>query len=196
MLVTRRGDSFAKPTTGGRQNSRVANVWKSLTERVKKDLTDFPVLSYGKLRKTGANLVRRHRGGEVASMYLSHGVAFQGDDLLEDYSNRPFLTLFSALDVVNEQLAPVWADVADPFPATVLRGGPNITRGTIRRIVELHDSGLPVGRIAVEVGVSRETVRRWLQRHGKRHKRGDRPADSSADESDGRPGGLTPESEG
>jgi uncharacterized protein YjcR len=28
-----------------------------------------------------------------------------------------------------------------------------------------------VGQIAEEVGVSRETVRRWLQRHGKRVKR-------------------------
>jgi hypothetical protein len=129
LLVTRKGESFAKRTSGGRQNGRVTNIWKALTDRVRKDHPEFSVLSFGKLRKTGATLVRLHGGGEAASLYLAHGVAYQGDDLLEVYSNRPFSTLFSTLAVVNEQLALVWEGVADPFPAALPMGGPNLQGG-------------------------------------------------------------------
>ena len=67
---------------------------------------DFRRLSYGKLRKTAASLIRRFADGEVAGVFLAHGQPVESDDLLEIYSNRPFGKVFDALRRVGEYLQP------------------------------------------------------------------------------------------
>jgi hypothetical protein len=63
---------------------------RSITERVRKDQTDFRGLSYNKLRKTAANLVREQADGEVAAVFLCHGTPVRADALLDVYTNpRP-----------------------------------------------------------------------------------------------------------
>jgi hypothetical protein len=165
LLLRETGGPLAKRTTGGRQNSLVANRWARLTERIRKDHPSFSVRSFGKIRKTSADLIRLEAGGEIASIQLSHGVPFKGDSLVEAYTNKPFTRLHEVLDAIGRSLEPVWQSVADPFPGKAIRGGPNISRGTIQRIVELHDAGQRIVEIVKETGVARETVRRWVNRH-------------------------------
>ena len=165
LLLTERGAPLAKRTTGGRQNSRVSNRWAALADRVRKDHAEFPKKSFNKLRKTGGNTVRLEAGGEIASIYLSHGVPYKDDNLVEAYTNKPFPTLHKVLDDLGRRLDVIWECIPDPFPDVTPKGGPNISRAAIRRIIELHEAGQTISEIAAETGFSRETVRRWVKRH-------------------------------
>ena len=64
-----------------------------------------------------------------------------------------------------EWLEPVFGSVTDPFPESEKKGGANISPGTIQRIIDLHEAGDRIAIIAEKVNVSKETVRRWLNRH-------------------------------
>src|SRR5262249_14154587 len=147
----------------------VANGWWRLRERIRKDKPGFPSRSYNKLRKTGASLIRLEGGGEVAGVYLSHGEpARSADELIEVYANKPWAKLHGCVSLLGEKLADVWASVADPFPAAgesaERKGGANIPLAKIERIKELAAKGWKTGKIAKEVELSRETVRRWRNR--------------------------------
>jgi hypothetical protein len=161
LLVTGTGQRYDTPTRGNHPNYQIPNSWFALTERIRKDDLEFRKLSFTKLRKTAGNLIRKVAGGEVAGVFLSHGTPVPADRLLDVYTNRPFAKVFEALDRVGEQLRPVFATVALPFPEKLSRGGPNISRSKIRQIQELKREGLKTGAIAKRVGVSPETVRRW-----------------------------------
>ena len=165
LLLTERGAPLAKRTSGGRQNSRVANRWAALMARVRKDHAGLRSKSFGKLRKTGGDAVRMEAGAELAYIYLTHGVPFKGDSLVEVYTNKPFPRLHEVLDLIGHRLEAIWQCVPDPFPVVTPKGGPNISRAVIRRIVELYEAGQTINEIAAETGVSRETVRRWVKRH-------------------------------
>jgi hypothetical protein len=144
------------------RNNQVANAWNRLTERVRKDIPEFRELSFGKLRKTGSQLVWHAADAETASLFLAHGNPCD-DDLLVFYANRPFKRLFSTLALLEHQLQAVWDSVAEPF-AVRAKGGPNITRAVIDRIQQLAREGWTHVAIAKELGVSRNTVMRWAAR--------------------------------
>lgn len=61
-------------------------------------------------------------------------------------------------------LTPAVSNTNAPFPAKEKLGGANISQGKIEQIVELARAGNKIGVIAERLNVSRETVRRWLNR--------------------------------
>lgn len=164
LLVTSKGARYDAPTKGNHTNFRIPNRWIKLTERVQRDHPQFRALSFNKLRKTAGNLVREYGNGEVAAVFLCHGKPVKTDMLIDLYSNRPFGKVFETLDRIVGLVAPLWANVADPFPTGPTKGGPNISPGTIRRIQTMKRQGYKTGYIARTLDVSPETVRRWAKR--------------------------------
>lgn len=84
-----------------------ANTWSDIIKRVRKSHPDFPYLPFGSLRDTLPDLVRQKFDGELASMLVSHGSPFKGDNLLECYSNKPYGRLHSAVMSLRETFLPV-----------------------------------------------------------------------------------------
>ncbi len=168
LLLTAGGRGLTERTAGNNSNRYLSNAWADLTSRVRKDYPDFRKLSFNKIRKTGINFIRKECGGELASLFAAHGRPFETDNLIEVYSNKPFGNLHKAIDGFRDWLQPVWDAVPAPFPSewteSVRRGGPNISRGRIDKIIELHTAGKRIADIVRETGLSRETVRRWITR--------------------------------
>lgn len=153
-------------TRGGHGNQQLANKWKALFNRIKRDVEGFRPLSINKLRKTSIDLIQvTSKDGEVASLQACHGT-YTGDDLLRFYANRPLFKLHPALDELFHHLHEVWASVPDPFPAEQgkLKGGPNISRGKINKIQRMVRQGYKQKHIAQTLGVSLATVSRWANR--------------------------------
>ena len=135
-------------------------------KRVRKDHSDFRVLSFNKLRKTSANWIRQSAGQSdgdyLADLFLSHGEPVEGD--LNAYTNERWSDLHAMIRKLAEWLEPVFDGVTDPFPESEKKGGANISPGTIQRILELHNAGDHMALIADKLNLSRETVRRWIGR--------------------------------
>jgi hypothetical protein len=91
FLVTQNGRSIADKN---RRTGRIPNSWNSLIRRIQGDHSDFKKRSLGKLRKTGATLVRQISNGELASIYLAHGKPYGDDKDLECYADCPYGQLF------------------------------------------------------------------------------------------------------
>lgn len=165
LFLTKEGRPLFTRTKGENQNRRVANTWSRLLDRVGKDEPGFRRLPFKTIRKTSANWIRQRFGEELSSLFLSHGRPSTGDETLDDYTNPRFAALHEALARLDaDHYSRVWEGVSDPFPAAWVRGGPNISRETIERIQALAVEGKKPGEIAHEVGVSRETARRWMKR--------------------------------
>jgi len=160
LIVNLGGHAYDTPTKGNDRNSQIPNLWKSLTTLIRKDdeHKEFRLLSFGKLRKTGGNLIRTQADGEISGVFLCHGTPVKSDDLLDCYTNRPFAKVFEAIDCVGQQLAPIWASVENPFPEVRKKGGGNISAGKINRIRKLRQQGYKVAHIAEKIGVSQQTV--------------------------------------
>jgi integrase len=111
LLVTGNGNRYDKSTKGNNANCRISNSWLCLSKRIKKAHPTFRCLSFNKLRKTAGNLVRAQAGGEIAAVFLCHGTPVKANELLDVYTNRPFAKVFAALDLIGEQLRPLWTRV-------------------------------------------------------------------------------------
>ncbi len=162
FLVNRGGHAYDTPTAGSDRNPQLPNLWRGLTETIRKDTEhqDFRVLSFGKLRKTAGNLIRKAGDGEVAGVFLCHGQPVKSDVLLDCYTNRPYAKVFDTIDLVGQQLSPIWSSLANPFPERRKLGGSNISISLIRRIQNLRLQGYKVAYIADKLGVSQQTVSR------------------------------------
>jgi hypothetical protein len=146
-------------TGKGNTNQQIPARWNALTERIRKDHPDFRRLSFGKLRKTAASLIRRFADGEVAGVFPAHGQPVESDDLLEIYSNRPFGKVFDALRRVGKYLQPVFdAAPPDPFSVAAVSRKLNISPGMVKEIKRLRLEGVGPTEIARRLGVSRMTV--------------------------------------
>jgi hypothetical protein len=150
-------------TSGSNRSSKLGNSWAALHRRIAKDHGAFRRLSFNKLRKTAADLVRQLADGETAGVFLCHGQAVAADGLLDRYSNRDFRRVFAANDQVRQRLAPMFAAVPDPFPADYRKSNPALSLGTIKRIRELRRQGYKIKAIAEQLEVAPHTVMRWLQ---------------------------------
>lgn len=73
LFVTGKGKPYAGATKGGNPKDNVANAWKKLLERVKKDHSDFQNLSFNKLRKTAGDLAKKESDGETSKVFHSRG---------------------------------------------------------------------------------------------------------------------------
>jgi hypothetical protein len=161
LFLTEDGRSYLAPTKNGNANQRIPNIFATLVRRVRKDHRDFPRLSFGRLRKTAANFVKRFSDGEVAATFLCHGQAVKVDDLADVYTDRPIGKVFEALRQVQKYLEPMFAAAPEnPFPEERKKGGLNIPLGLVRKMQKLRGQGFKVDVIARECGVNRNTVLR------------------------------------
>lgn len=96
--------------------SKFANTWDRLVQRVQKSHPDFRRLPFGTLRDTLPDVLRHHESDDLAVLCLAHGTPFHGDSLLECYSNKPFGRLHAALRRMHEHFRPVFdAAPDDPY---------------------------------------------------------------------------------
>jgi hypothetical protein len=162
LLLNSRGEPYDKPTKSGNRNQQIPNRFADLLRRIRDDENEISNLSFGKLRKTAGDLIRRFSDGEIAGVFLTHGQAVKTDDLSDVYTNRPFGKVFEAIRKVQEYLKPVF-DAAGPEP---FKPGPQAytSRKTVDRIVQFYNEGMPVRKIAEKVGKSTTTVHRHIQR--------------------------------
>lgn len=160
VFMTKAGVPLASRSAKGNHSREIANTWQRVLHRICKDYPDFRSLSFNKLRKTAGNLIRRIAGGEIAKTFLCHGKPVKDDPLSEVYSNRDFRRVFKALRRAYKHLAPVFAAVAEPFPAHKVPQ-PSLSLGKINRIRSLRAQGFAVAKTAEETGVSKDTVRRY-----------------------------------
>ena len=165
LMVAAGGKPFFRLTGGGNRGQKFANIWSTLTRRIRddKDQKDFPIRSFGKLRKTGGNMVRRLMGGKIHSVYVCHGSPVKADDLAELYSNRPYAKLFEALRKIEDELQPLWDAVPDPFGRYTQQ---YTSLSKVKQIKAMDQDGVPVAEIAEAVGVSRMTVYRHTKKQG------------------------------
>jgi len=162
FLVNQRGLAYDTPTAKNDRNQQIPNLWNGLTQKIRndEDHKDFRKLSFGKLRKTAGNIIRKEGDGEVAGVFLCHGNPVKSDELLDFYTHRPFARVFETIDIVGQNLSPIWATVEAPFPERRKKGGSNISEGKIRRIQKMRQQGYKVAYIAKKLGVSQQTVSR------------------------------------
>ena len=104
FLVNRRGRAYDTPTAGNDRNVQIPNLWRGLTATIRNDEQhkDFRELSFGKLRKTAGNLIRRTGDGEVAGVFLCHGQPVAG--ATDDFDVNGFIAR-GLLPVHNRWLA-------------------------------------------------------------------------------------------
>lgn len=116
LVVNRAGTALDKPTKAGNANQMIPNHFDRLIKRIQADSHDIRPLSFGKLRKTGSQLIKRFSDGEIMGVFDCHGQPVKSDALTDAYSNRPFGRVFTAIRDVQEYLQPVFADAGDaPF---------------------------------------------------------------------------------
>lgn len=156
------GEPLDKPTKSGNRNQQIPNYFDRLIKRITDDDNEMRKLSFGKLRKTGGDLIRKYSDGEVSGVFLCHGSAVKSDDLADVYTNRPFGKVFKAIREVQEYLTPVFEAAGsrpfDPQPQAYTG------RKTISLILSLHEQGQSPTKIAKAACVSPDTVRRHVQR--------------------------------
>jgi hypothetical protein len=163
LLVTKDGNPFWQRTEGGNPNSKIANAFTRLLNRIKKDHRDFRRLSFNKLRKTAGNIIRHLASGEVMRIFHSRGRPVLNDEHSERYSNRTFKRVFRAQMRARKYLAPMFASVTDPFPEDQRVRHPALSVGTINKIKTMRRQGFKVAAIAKELNVSQQTVRRYAK---------------------------------
>ena len=163
LLVTERGTLFRRLTGGGKNQSQIfGNKWDALIKRVQKNEAGFPHFPFSTLRDTASDLVRQVADGEVSATFLMHGQPVKQDDLLDIYTKRPFGKVFEALRRLQDTLKPVF----DAAPASVVEQPMQqyTPMNKRERIVQLKKEGKTVTQIMQEVGVSRMTVLRTLEK--------------------------------
>lgn len=115
LFLNGQGERYDKPTKNGHRNQQVPNQFARLQKRIRKAGHEVSSLSFGKLRKTAGDLIRRLSDGEVAGVFLCHGQPVQSDDLSDVYTNRPFGKVFAAIRRAEEHLQSVF-EAAGPEP--------------------------------------------------------------------------------
>ncbi len=162
LLLNEKGEPYDKPTTSGNRNQQIPNRFADLVGRIRMDQDDFRVLSFGKLRKTAGDLIRRFSDGEIHAVFMCHGQAVVTDELADVYSNRPFGKVFGAIKKVQEYLKPMF-DAAGPSP--FMAQPQAYTSRKIRdKMLALREGGMSVRQIAAVVKKDKSTVHRFLNR--------------------------------
>lgn len=161
LLVKGKPIAFTK---GGNRSQYFANRMKAILRRIAKDKPDFRALSFNKLRKTAATLIRKVGGANVAKEFIAHGTPAD-DTLLDLYTDRYFLEVFKAQAKVRKKyLLPMFAAVAEPFPADGKKSNPSLSLETRNKIKEMRAAGVPYKTICEQLHVSMDTVRRYSER--------------------------------
>ncbi|MEX2215270.1 MAG: helix-turn-helix domain-containing protein [Phycisphaeraceae bacterium] len=156
VLLTEKGTRF--------DSNAIANRWNGLLKRIRVDHPNFRRLPFKHLRKTAYQLVLEAiKSHEVAGAFEARSRL--SSDLHEGaYGRRLFAKVFEANELVRERLQPAFLAAPNAFKKSKSKGSPNVSPGTIAEIQRLGHEGLSVPSIAEQVGVSRQTVHRWLGR--------------------------------
>jgi hypothetical protein len=149
-------------TKGGNRSQYFNNRMSSLLDRIGKDKPDFRRLSFNKLKKTAASLVKRAGGHNVAKEFIAHGQACD-DPLLDLYAGRYFLKVFKAQRKVRKHLRPMFEAVPLPFPQGGKKSNPSLSLETRTKIKELRAQKIPYKVICETLNVSMDTVRRYSE---------------------------------
>lgn len=151
IYLTREGAPMYRKTKGGNRSQDIPNLWNDLLDKVQVDHPDFRRLPFNSLRDTSTDMIRQIAGEEIASLHSSH--KHQSPDRnLKSYSNPRRKRHFQAIRKLERQLLPVFASVADPFPAKQLMiqkaGGENISPAKKAQVIRLFEQGFRKGKIA------------------------------------------------
>lgn len=116
LIINSAGTSLDKQTKSGNANSAIPNKFLELIKRIQGDGHQISPLSFGKLRKTASQLIKRFSDGEVMGVFDAHGQPVNSDALTDAYSNRPFGKFFRAIREVETYLQPVFDEApSQPF---------------------------------------------------------------------------------
>ena len=164
LVLTESGEPVLDQTAGGNCAQALPNTWARLTARVRKlEDKNFRKLSFNKLRKTAINAIRDTAGGEVAGVFACHGKPVPTDGLIDFYSNRDFRRVHDACVKWGERLAPMFAQVPEPFVAAKRKHQkPGVVVEKRRRVVELRGQGKTLAQVGEETGLSIGAVRNHL----------------------------------
>ena len=157
LLTTDTGRSYIAPTRKNNRGATIPNAWNRLLKRVREDHPDFPKLSFGKLRKTAGDLIRKFADVEVAAIFLSHGQSVKADAPAENYTNRPFEKVFAAQERVWEHLKDVMT--GDFPPPGAKQVAAKLSRGTVKKMRAMRAEGFTVRQVADHFDVAESTVR-------------------------------------
>jgi hypothetical protein len=149
-------------TKGGSRSQYFNNRMSSLLDRIAKDKPDFRRLSYNKLKKTAASLVKRAGGHNVAKEFIAHRQACD-DPLLDLYAGRSFMKVFKAQTRVRKHLCPMFEAVPEPFPQDGKKNNPALSLEKRNKIKELRAQKIPYKVICETLNVSMDTVRRYSE---------------------------------
>lgn len=161
LVVSEKGTPLDQQTKGSNSNQLIPNHFARLVQRIREDGQELRPLSFGKLRKTGSDLIKRFSNGEIAGVFDCHGEPVKSDSLSDAYTNRPFGKVFQAIRTVQTYLEPVFRE-AGPAPF-LMQPQAYTKRSVIERIIQLHQEGVFTGQIAAAVGLSGQTVSRHIQ---------------------------------
>jgi hypothetical protein len=163
LILSDTGRQLDQQTKGSNANQIIPNIFARLVKRIRDDGKEIRPLSFGKLRKTSSDLIKRHSDGEIAGVFDCHGEPVKSDSLSDVYTNRPFGKVFQAIRDVQNYLEPVFLEAGkapfSPQPQAYTK------RSVIERIIQLHDEGNFTGQIAAALGLSGRTVSRHIQQH-------------------------------
>lgn len=166
LILNEKGTPLDQQTKGSNANQAIPNHFARLIKRIRDDGQTIRTLSFGKLRKTASDLIKRHSDGEIAGVFDCHGEPVKTDSLSDAYTNRPFGKVFRAIRAVETYLGPVFAEAGTspflPQPQTYTK------RSVIERIIAFHEQGFFTGQIAAAVGLSGQTVSRHIQQYQER----------------------------
>ena len=162
LLLNDKAEPYDKPTKSENRNQQIPNRFADIIRRVRTDHEDFRSLSFGKLRKTAGDLIRRFSDGEIFGVFMCHGQPVASDDLADVYSNRPFGKVFAATRTVQDFLKPMF-DAAGPMPFKP-QSQAYTSRKVRDKMLELRDQGKTVREIAAAVKKDKSTVHRYLKR--------------------------------
>lgn len=161
-----KGNPWVLLTESGQRPGRsyIANRWQKLLRRVQADHPGFHSLGFKFLRKTAYQLVLEASGSmEVAGAFQARA-QLSTDEQADRYGRRLFDRVFTANLKVRERLQPMFNVAPDAFTTTRRKGNPNLSRGKIKKIQQLHGERVKPAEIARVVGCSRQTVYRWAGR--------------------------------
>src|SRR5262249_40347255 len=149
-------------TRGGNRSQYFNTRMSSLLDRIAQDRPGFGRLSFNKLKKSAASLVKRAGGHNVAKEFIAHGQACD-DPLLDLYAGRHFLKVFKAQKRVRKHLRLMFEAVPVPFPEDRKKSSPALSLETRTKIKELRAQKIPYKVICETLNVSMDTVRRYSE---------------------------------
>lgn len=163
LLLTEDCLPYWRKTEGGNRCQAVPRLWKELFRRIRKDHPKFRWLPFNSFRDTSANMIRQIAGEATASVHLAH--KHQAEDKnLRNYTNPDREKHFQAIRQLGKQLQPV-LEAAGPEPWKK-RPKSYIGRDKVKQLLRLRKAGVPVRKIAAQLGTSASTVYRNLEAYG------------------------------